>query len=101
MCILTRYSVRDRKYAKKRVVLLADIPNYEVNVPRGDGQTQEYFWWPVVKLEFHEGAIETLGQTLPKDMMYLVCVYQAMEEKVVAWAMTASQQIHEEVYKVP
>ena len=101
MYILTRNSKKDSKYANKRVILYKDIPSYEVTVPRGEGQTEEYLWWPVVKLEFWPEAVTAQGQTIPKDMVYLVCVYQAMESKVVAWGMTVSQQIDQKVYKVP
>ena len=78
MYIVTRYSVKDSKYKDKRVVMFRDIPEYPVMIPKTEEHSEAYKWWPVVKLEFHENAINANGQALPKDIIYLVSPLQLL-----------------------
>ena len=60
-------------------------------IDKQGGQQKDYGWWPVGFITFHEEFIREAE--LPKEVVYVTCIYQALDNDVVAWAMNVGQEI--------
>ena len=60
-------------------------------------QEKEYGWWPVGIVRLHDHFMET--HQLPKGILFLTCIYQALDNEVVAWAMNTANEITVDVLR--
>ena len=60
-----------------------------------DGQAKDYGWWPVGIVRLHHKFMEM--HKLPKDVLYVTCIYQALDVDVVAWAMKVTNELDVDV----
>ena len=71
-------------YVDKRGIPWHFIPECDTELPDFTGQQKNYTWWPVAIMNLKKEAADF--QELV-DWKYVICVYQAMLDKPVAWGM--------------
>ena len=60
-------------------------------INRVEGQHKDYGWWPVGIVRLEDAFIKLHG--LPRDVLYITCIFQALDVDVVAWAMKVTNQL--------
>ena len=78
-------------YLNKRGIPWSFIPEEEIEIPRATDQQKLYTWWPVAIMNIKPRAMDHKDV---QDYKYVICVYQAMWEKPVAWGMKISKMVN-------
>ena len=78
-------------YLNKRAIPWAPVPAAEIEIPQATDRQKVYTWWPVAIMNIKPVA---LGLKELQDYRYVICVYQAMWGKPVAWGMKISKMVN-------
>ena len=54
-------------------------------------QQRQYGWWPVGIVRLDDEFMK--AHRLPEDVLFVTCIYQALDNEIVAWAMNASNEM--------
>ena len=60
-----------------------------------EGQKRDYGWWPVGIVRLDRMYMDM--NKLPTDVLYITCIYQALDVDVVAWAMKVTNELDVDV----
>ena len=78
-------------YVNKRGIPWHFIPEADMGLPLFTGQQKVYTWWPVAIMNLKPEAADFQDLV---DWKYVICVYQALLDKPVAWGMRISQLLN-------
>ena len=60
-------------------------------------QDRDCGWWPVGIVRLHDDFMKT--HQLPKEIVFATCIYLALDNEVVAWAMNTDNEITVDVLR--
>ena len=95
-----RYDTSEKKYSNKRLIEFADIPVEPVEVRMGADQPKKYGWWPVAILDFKSAVYGERKFPDTASFVYVICIYQLVQDELFAWGIRTSNQKSMAAYKV-
>ena len=95
-----RYDTNEKKYGNKRLIDYKDIPDEPVEVRKSSDQQKQYGWWPVAILNFKNAVFDETRYPDTASFVYVICIYQLVQDELVAWGIRTSNQKDLKAYKV-